>query len=303
MRDLFSQRLLVTVMSVLGATLVFLLLRDRSDKEATPRLPCTIWSVSTFLIVSEIIDEGIAPFVQPTSWFMRESYGLGWAIMTVYPLGPVMLFLYLTNSKLEHVGIDAQCLSSRNILRGVKWGSWAVCLLMILGCLDPESARTGFEKYRDIPKNRINYAISDMTVEFLKVVLMLTVVSLAEEMIYRGLLYKTLRKRMAPWLAAILSALCFMVPHGGANVTIFAFACGNAMLLEKYGSLGPAVLVHAIWNVGSFTAGWLLITLQINARTVFGIGFLVTFLVWCWAWATLRMSTMKRESLPDRAGT
>lgn len=101
MLDLSNHRLLVTVVSVLGATLVFAFLRDRSDLEATQRSPCTIWSVSAFLIAVEIIDAQIALLVQPNSWLLQKTYGLGWVLMAAYPLIPVMMFLYLTGSTLE----------------------------------------------------------------------------------------------------------------------------------------------------------------------------------------------------------
>jgi membrane protease YdiL (CAAX protease family) len=289
MHDLFSQRMLFTVVSVLGATLVFLLLRDRSDSEAARQPPCSIWSVSGFLIAIEIIDAGIAPFVQPDSWLLQKTYGLGWVLVAAYPLGPVLMFLCLTGSKLEDVGIGFHCLSSNNILRGVKWGSCALCVAMILGFVDPEIGRLAFEKYRDNSQNPISLGISGMATEFFKMVTVLIVVSLSEEIIYRGLLYRTLRKRMAPSLATIISAWCFMVPHGLVNIPLFVVACGNAILLEKYGSLGPAILVHAIWNTGLLTTGWFLITLSINARTVFGVGLLVTVSIWFYAWTTLRI--------------
>ena len=155
--------------------------------------------------------------------------------------------------------------------------------------LDPEDVRLPFENFIDRSGDQIHHSISGMTVEFLKIVICLIVGSLAEEMIYRGMFYRTLRGRMAPWLATLISAWCFMVPHGVLSIPSLVMACGNAILLEKYGSLGPAVLVHAIWNVGLLTTGWRLITLQVDAQTVFGIGFLVTFLIWFWAWATLRI--------------
>lgn len=223
--------------------------------------------------------------------------------MAAYPLILVMLFLYLTGSTLEDVGIGFHCLSSKNIVRGVKWGFCWLCVAMFLGLLDPEVVRLSFDKYRDSPENQTRLSISGMTMEFFKMVIGLMVVSLVEEMIYRGMFYRTLRERMTPWLATIFSASCFTLPHGVVSLPLFIMACGNAILVEKYGSLGPAVLVHAIWNVGLLTTGWFLITLQVDARTVFGIGFLVTFLIWCWAWATLRISNIKRPLLHDGAGT
>ena len=120
MHGLFSQRLLLTVLSVLGATILFLLLRDRSDNGTIQRPPWTIWSVSAYLVAIEFIDVGFAPFVQPHSWFLENTFGLGWGLMAVYPLLPVLLFLYLTGLTLKDVGISAHCLSSNTIVRGVK---------------------------------------------------------------------------------------------------------------------------------------------------------------------------------------
>lgn len=177
-----------------------------------------------------------------------------------------------------------------------------LCVAMFLGLLDPDVIRSSFEKYKDIPVSQIHQGISGMAIEFLKSMAVLMVVSLAEEVIYRGMLYRTLRRRMAPWLATFISASCFMLPHGVVSLPLFIMACGFAILFEKYDSLGPAVLVHAIWNIGLLTLGCFLITLHIDARTVFGIGFLVTFLIWFSAWAELRIANTKHAVLPNEAG-
>ena len=72
-----------------------------------------------------------------------------------------------------------------------------------------------------------------------------------EELIFRGLLYGTLRTRLAWPPAALASALVFALAHGyGAAGFLSVFLSGVlwAWVYERTGSLLPAILAHVINN-------------------------------------------------------
>lgn len=77
---------------------------------------------------------------------------------------------------------------------------------------------------------------------------------LAEEIIFRGLLYRALRGVWSPWPAALLSALLFALSHGEPWALFGLLALGllYARLTEATGSLLPAVAAHAVHNALSF---------------------------------------------------
>lgn len=80
----------------------------------------------------------------------------------------------------------------------------------------------------------------------------------AEEVIFRGVLFQGLRCRMSFWLAALVSAALFTVPHlfeGGGLLAggiissgILPLGIVFAALVERRGSLLPAVVAHATYN-------------------------------------------------------
>ena len=76
------------------------------------------------------------------------------------------------------------------------------------------------------------------------------VMPLAEEILFRGVLYRWLRVHMNVPLAAIISALGFSVLHGVPALipAIAALGVGLALIYEASGSLWTAVVTHALYN-------------------------------------------------------
>ena len=80
----------------------------------------------------------------------------------------------------------------------------------------------------------------------------------AEEVIFRGVLFQGLRSRMSFWVAALVSAALFTIPHlfeGGGLLAggiissgILPLGIVFAALVERRGSLLPAVVAHATYN-------------------------------------------------------
>ena len=75
-----------------------------------------------------------------------------------------------------------------------------------------------------------------------------------EETIFRGLLFRGLKRSIGFYPAAIIASLVFAVAHGQWNVAVDTFALGLflAYLVEKTDSILPSVLLHAIKNSVAF---------------------------------------------------
>lgn len=81
---------------------------------------------------------------------------------------------------------------------------------------------------------------------------------LAEEVLFRGVLFQGLRRRTGFWVAALVSAALFTLPHlaegGGVFATgvissgILPLGVVFAALVERRGSLAPAIVAHATYN-------------------------------------------------------
>jgi len=134
-----------------------------------------------------------------------------------------------------------------------------LAVLAAVGALIPASVLTGLSSALRPP--------SDPWLEFLNAQLPVTTAAraaawvavsvaapLAEEAIFRGLLYRSLRAAWGPWPAAVLSALLFALSHGEpwAMFGLVALGLLYARLTEMTGSILPAVLAHGVHNGLSF---------------------------------------------------
>jgi hypothetical protein len=78
-----------------------------------------------------------------------------------------------------------------------------------------------------------------------------------EETIFRGLLFKGLRRRLPFWASAAIASLIFAVAHMQWNVALDVFALSMVLcyLVERSQSTLPGMLLHALKNTLAF---WLL---------------------------------------------
>lgn len=87
---------------------------------------------------------------------------------------------------------------------------------------------------------------------------------LVEELVFRGLIYRQLRRAMPAGAAILLSALIFGSAHLGGSwlLMIPAFVVGltNAYTLEKTGSLLPCIAAHFAANLSSLLQALFLFT-------------------------------------------
>ncbi len=75
-----------------------------------------------------------------------------------------------------------------------------------------------------------------------------------EELLFRGLLFATLRRGLGVPAAAVASAAVFAVAHGYGTLgfaSVFWSACLWAWAYEKTGSLWPCIGAHAVDNLGA----------------------------------------------------
>lgn len=78
---------------------------------------------------------------------------------------------------------------------------------------------------------------------------------LAEEVIFRGFMFKGVRRRAPFWVAATVVSLMFGAVHGQWNVAIdvFVMSMVGCYLVEKTGSLWPAIFLHMLKNGLAFS--------------------------------------------------
>jgi len=95
-------------------------------------------------------------------------------------------------------------------------------------------------------------------IQFLAVLVIGLVAPLAEEIVFRGVTYRGLRRRLAFIPAAALSAFLFSLAHVDLQHALQLFAIGVilAWTTERSGSILPGMILHAGVNLMSLLVLW-----------------------------------------------
>jgi membrane protease YdiL (CAAX protease family) len=120
--------------------------------------------------------------------------------------------------------------------------------------------------------------IHGSTVNLVLVVVLVTVLApIAEEIMFRGYIFRALRNWRGLWPAAIVTGLVFGAVHIGSSpigyaLPLAAFGCGLCLLYEWTGSLYPCIALHALNNAFALGVdekwGWELPVVMVAAATV-----------------------------------
>lgn len=81
---------------------------------------------------------------------------------------------------------------------------------------------------------------------------------LVEELFFRGLLLRSLQRRVPDWAAVVVSAVAFGIAHGSAlpidavvlvMISLTVFGAILAVMAIRTGRLGPSIVTHAVFNL------------------------------------------------------
>jgi membrane protease YdiL (CAAX protease family) len=80
-------------------------------------------------------------------------------------------------------------------------------------------------------------------------VMAVLIAPVAEEYLFRGLLYRALDREWGGWLAVMGSAGFFAIYHPPLSwLPVGLVGVANALLFKKTGALAPAVVLHMVYN-------------------------------------------------------
>ncbi len=111
----------------------------------------------------------------------------------------------------------------------------------------------------DDPTGGLSYADSGIFGLVFLIVSACLVAPLAEEILYRGILYRSLANKTGVLAAAVVSSVIFASLHfydfyGLASVATFGFVC--ALLYQATGSLVNVVVLHMLYNTSITLPQW-----------------------------------------------
>ena len=134
-------------------------------------------------------------------------------------------------------------------LRALGW--WLLCLPVVAAVLYATykiTGRAAIEEQLDMMPDLSN---DDGTITAGFILLVGILSPIAEELVFRGILFAWLRRHVNFWIAGITSALIFACAHGIPDIILPTAILGLlfAWIYERTGSLWPSMLAHVAHNL------------------------------------------------------
>jgi membrane protease YdiL (CAAX protease family) len=128
----------------------------------------------------------------------------------------------------------------------MAWGAYMALTTLVTIGISSYAPGVDLEQAQDIGFNALTGSL-DVFYAFLVIVV---IVPIVEEVVFRGYLYGSLRPRMPWWVAAIVVSVLFGVVHGQINVAIDTFFLSMVLcyLRDRTGAIWSGIFVHALKN-------------------------------------------------------
>ena len=166
----------------------------------------------------------------------------------VRPFGTAHIFegkLYIQTGKVKDVSKQIHANPKVEIC-AYKNGEW----LRVAGELVEDDRREARQSMLDAYPSLQNMYSADFVVQ---IIVFGFVIPIAEEFMFRGVLYQRYRETRGFYYAAIWSALFFSVTHTNTVQMIYTFLLGILLcyVYEKFGSMKAPITLHVVLNLGS----------------------------------------------------
>lgn len=241
---------LISFAVIVGSFVLFMLLRTVSE----------ILFTSGFSFISQFLPAGILGFLYKGNEFNTGSAfyignigtiisGLGYLIASA----PLVFFAKKLICRTDR----DMALSHLMRIPVYKYILGAVFVISFTLATQTASAlvqaAAASENYRKVLESQYSCNI------FIGIIVYVIIGPFAEELLFRGVIYTTLRRYTYLVMAVIASAAAFGIYHGNIvqGIYAFIFGCIAAFAYEYYGSFFAAVAVHALQNliayIGTYT--------------------------------------------------
>lgn len=200
------------------------------------------------LFFSNLTDEMYMEFIFEGAQYLMDNIGVITVLTGVMVLPFLFRLMKKDNKKMsecEQVGWKYPVKSYLFIAIGsVSLCLGLNCLMMLSGLME-------------ISENYESTATALYNMEFiLQIAGLGLIIPLAEEMLYRGVIYRRLKNGFSTKFAIIMSAGIFGMVHGNSVQIIYGFLCGIvfAWLYKEFDSFVAPVIAHMVMNLTSILA-------------------------------------------------
>lgn len=224
-----------------------------------PFLLFVLWFFAMFLL-SILVDSyfGSAGEAQATAGHNLMMLALNGALIAVMLAAGYGLFA----RRLKGFGLNP-----KTLLKDIGWGTvnlaavyplvvGGILLVTLIGQLVTGEDYTipAHESLEEL------MAFEQVWVRALVIVLVVAVVPVMEELLFRGLMQTAIRSVLGmSWPAVMMTSGLFAIVHSPTHApAIFALACGLGYAYERSGSLFRPIVMHVLFNASSVAAALLL---------------------------------------------
>lgn len=130
---------------------------------------------------------------------------------------------------------------------------WMIFVFGVFGCVAATCLMTMVQlAFYDVQYEQTAQVLYSAPVP-VQILLLGIVVPFAEEMMFRGLLFRRYRERQRFWYSAVCSSVFFALMHTNTTQSVYAFLLGLVLsyVYDKFGSLKAPVFLHAVLNTGA----------------------------------------------------
>lgn len=240
-------------------------------------------------------------YISLTSDFLSgPSYNI---LMFVVYIGYLVFFglwFWLMFCRKKQTGDWKQVLKPRRIIGIVGCGiALQLALSMALTVILPLLPKI-FESYSSV----MNALGSESVLMILCVCILAPI---GEELIFRGLTFRIMRKAVPLWAAVVVQALLFGIYHMNLVQGVYAFLLGLLFgyVAYRYGSVVPGILLHMVVNSSSYLIGYVLPdSLEGQSLIMILIGVVALLAVIGFSYLTVRgtkgteLSSVDAQSIP-----
>ena len=205
--------------------------------------------VVIFLSIINLVSPGleIAETLQSSNRPVSFTFGV-YAASEVLTLAAMWLVFKKANIRLDSLGLDK--------IKTLFWAVPAFFAYLFISASMAKASSLFFTK--EVLEKEQDLGFSDATASWeiaLAFIALVIIAPIVEELLFRGFLFKQLRKSWPFWISAIVSSLLFGLAHLQINVGIdtFALALVLAFLYEKTSSIVSSIGLHMLKNLIAFT--------------------------------------------------
>ena len=235
---------------IVGSFLLFLLLRTGAE----------IFFTSGFSFISEFLPTGILRFLYKGNEFNTGSaFYIGNIGTIITGLGYIIGAIPLIFAARRLIPRTSRDMALSHLMRIPVYKYILGALFVTAFTLATQTA-TVLVKAAATSENYLQVAESQYSCSIVVGVIVYGILGpFSEEILFRGIIYTTLRRYTYLVIAVIASAAVFGIYHGNIvqGIYAFIFGCIAAMAYEYYGSFFAPVCVHSIQNliayIGTYT--------------------------------------------------